>query len=73
MLELVQQSCRAWESPWTDFSRGIAFRTVGPDKAAADLGISPDQSSPDSWDDMAMQALYRNWARVMRKEAQHDG
>jgi benzoate/toluate 1,2-dioxygenase alpha subunit len=71
MLELVQHACRAWGSPWTDFSRGIAFKVNGPDDAAHDLGITPDQSSPDSWDDMAMQALYRHWARIMGPHEDH--
>jgi benzoate/toluate 1,2-dioxygenase alpha subunit len=65
VLELVQHSSRAWASPWTDLSRGMAFKTDGPNDAARDLGINPAQSSPDSWDDMAIQALYRRWAKVM--------
>ncbi|MPY72197.1 MAG: hypothetical protein GEU92_19230 [Alphaproteobacteria bacterium] len=60
-LNVAQEGCAGRAARWTDFARGAATVTAGPDEDARALGIHP-LSSNASWELETMYyGLYRYW------------
>jgi benzoate/toluate 1,2-dioxygenase alpha subunit len=60
-LNVAQEGCAGRAARWTDFARGAATVTAGPDEDARALGINP-LSSNASWELETMYyGLYRYW------------
>lgn len=67
VAESAHKASFAFDSKWTNMSRGIDFKIDGPDAAARDLGMLPKVSS-NSWDhEIAMQGVYRRWLEMMER------
>jgi benzoate/toluate 1,2-dioxygenase alpha subunit len=67
VAESAQKASFAFNSKWTNMTRGIDFKIDGPDAAANDLGMTP-RASTNSWDhEVSMQGVYRRWREMMVK------
>lgn len=67
VAESAQKASFAFNSKWTNMSRGMEFKVDGPDAAARELGMSP-QASSNSWDhEIAMQGVYRRWLAMLER------
>jgi benzoate/toluate 1,2-dioxygenase alpha subunit len=65
IAESAHKASFAYDSKWTNMSRGIDFKIDGPDAAARELGMTP-QASSNSWDhEIAMQGVYRRWLQML--------
>ena len=67
VAEFAQKASFAFNSKWTNMTRGIEFKVDGPDASAHDLGMTPRATS-NSWDhEVAMQGVYRRWRQMMEQ------
>lgn len=65
IAEGAQKTSYAFDSKWTQMTRGNDFRIDGPDAAARALGMTPTAST-NSWDhEVSMQGVYRRWLELM--------
>ncbi len=72
VAESAQKASYAFDSKWTNMTRGMEFKIDGPDAAARELGFSPLASS-SSWDhEISMQGVYRRWRDMMERGQEHD-
>ena len=71
VLESTHESCKALTNRWSDMTRGLSTLVHGPDDAAKELGITPEVSANDSFDEINLQAIYRHWSRLMGSAHEH--
>ena len=65
-LEDTHEGSLARDSRWSEFNRGIANITNGPDQDALELGFKP-QACTDNWDhEVLYHGFYRHWLKMMR-------
>ncbi len=64
ILEITQQGNRA-RAHRSDMTRGDATAIAGPDGPARELGIAPVRSSAHFTHEIALQGVWRQWARLM--------
>lgn len=50
---------------WQDFDRGMNRRHIGPDQAAAEIGLNPEVSAADVADETLYHGEYRQWLKLI--------
>jgi benzoate/toluate 1,2-dioxygenase alpha subunit len=68
VLEITHKGNQATAAHRSDMTRGMAFAIDGPDEPARELGIRPERSTNHFQHEIALQGVYRQWARMMASE-----